>query len=126
MTDFSDFKAQIAEYANRQDWADALVTGFVRQVEQKLNSELRVDRMIKTSQNLITCRCATLPDDWLQMDLVKIQNDNGADGFLPIRYKSARRVLQSPRQLGLWLLHNRGPGHHLRRARPMRSMASPT
>ena len=44
--------------------------------------------MIKTSQNLITGRCSTLPDDWLQMDLVKIQNDNGADGFLPIRYKS--------------------------------------
>jgi hypothetical protein len=88
MTDFQDFKAQIAEYANRQDWSDALVTGFVRQSEQKLNSELRVDRMIKTATNLVNCRCSTLPDDWLQMDLVKIQNGNGADGFLPIRYKA--------------------------------------
>ena len=44
--------------------------------------------MIKTAQNLVNCRCSTLPDDWLQMDLVKIQNDNGADGFLPIRYKA--------------------------------------
>ena len=88
MTDYSDFKAQIAEYANRQDWSDALVTGFVRQAEQKFNAELRVDRMIKTSQSLITGRCSTLPEDWLQMDLVKIQNDNGADGFLPIRYKA--------------------------------------
>src|SRR4029077_8065729 len=88
MTDYSDFKAQIAEYANRQDWSDALVTGFVRQSEQKLNSELRVDRMIKTSQNLVNCRCSTLPDDWLQMDLGKIENANGADGFLPSRYKA--------------------------------------
>jgi hypothetical protein len=88
MSDYSDFKAQIAEYANRQDWPDALVTGFIRQSEQKLNAELRVDRMIKTSQNIVTGRCSTLPDDWLQMDQVKIQNDNGADGFLPIRYKA--------------------------------------
>ena len=34
MTDFSDFKAQIAEYANRQDWPDALVTGFIRQASR--------------------------------------------------------------------------------------------
>ena len=38
MTDFTDFKAQIAEYANRGDWADALVTGFIRQAEQKFNA----------------------------------------------------------------------------------------
>ena len=55
---------------------------------QKLNAELRIDRMIKQNDGLIASRCAPLPDDWLQMDLVKIQNDNGADGFLPIRYKS--------------------------------------
>ena len=26
--------------------------------------------------------------DWLAMDLVKVANENGADGFLPARYKS--------------------------------------
>jgi hypothetical protein len=88
VTDFADFKAQIAEYANRQDWSDALVTGFVRQAEQKLNAELRIDRMIKMSQNLITDRCSALPDDWLQMELVRIANPNVPDGFIPIRYKS--------------------------------------
>ena len=88
MTDFSDFKTQIAEYANRGDWPDAVVTGFVRQAEEKLNAELRVDRMIKFSEALIASRCAPLPDDWLQMELVRIANLNAADGFLPIRYKS--------------------------------------
>ena len=88
MTDFSDFKAQIAEYSNRGDWADALVTGFVRQAEQKLNAELRVDRMIKFNQALINCRCIALPDDWLQMELVRIANPNVPDGFMPIRYRS--------------------------------------
>ena len=34
MTDFADFKAQIAEWANRQDWSYTLVTGFVRMAEQ--------------------------------------------------------------------------------------------
>jgi hypothetical protein len=88
LTDFTDFKAQIAEYANRGDWADALITGFVRQAEQKLNAELRVDRMIQFDQALITSRCAQLPDDWLQMELVRINNKNVPDGFIPIRYKS--------------------------------------
>ena len=88
MTDYSDLKTQISEYANRQDWSDTLVSGFVRHAEQKFNQELRVAQMIKTAINLINCRCAALPDDWLKLDLVKIQNDNGADGFLPIRYKA--------------------------------------
>lgn len=88
MTDFSDLKTSIAEWANRQDWSDALVTSFVRMAEQKFNAELRVDRMINWAENTVTCRCAPLPDDWQAMDLVKIENANGADGFLPIRYKA--------------------------------------
>ena len=88
MTDFSDFCAQIAEYANRGDWAPAIVTGFVRQAEEKLNAELRIDRMIQFQEALVASRCAPLPDDWLQMELVRINNLNAADGFLPIRYKS--------------------------------------
>jgi hypothetical protein len=88
MTDFADFKAQIADYANRQDWSDALVTGFVRQAEQKFNAELRVDRMIQNDEALIASRCAPLPDDWLEMDLVRLANPNVPDGFMPIRYKS--------------------------------------
>ena len=88
MTDFADFKAQIAEYSNRGDWADALIVGFIRQAEQKFNAELRVDRMIKFNQALINCRCIDLPDDWLQMELVRIANTNVPSGFIPIRYKS--------------------------------------
>jgi hypothetical protein len=88
VTDFADFKTQIADWANRQDWSDALVTSFVRQAEQKFNSDLRVDRMIRSADNLVTCRCSEVPDDWLEADLIKIANTNGADGFLPIRYKA--------------------------------------
>ena len=88
MSDFSDFTAQLADYANRQDWSPTLLTSFVRDAEQKFNAELRVDRMINTSTNTVTCRCATLPDDWLEMDFVSISNSNAANGWLPIRYKS--------------------------------------
>ena len=88
MSDFSDFCAQIAEYANRGDWAPAIVTGFVRQAEEKLNAELRVDRMIQFDEALIASRCAPLPLDWLAMELVRIANPNVPDGFIPIRYKS--------------------------------------
>jgi hypothetical protein len=91
MSDFQDFKTQIADWANRQDWSDTLVTSFVRQAEQKLNAELRIDRMIQFDEALVVNRCAPLPDDWLEFlsDAgVKIANPNGADGFLPIRYKA--------------------------------------
>jgi hypothetical protein len=88
LTDFADLKAQIADYANREDWSDALVTGFIRQAEQKFNAELRVDRMIQTDTSTILGRCAELPDDWLEMDFVSIANTNAASGWLPIRYKA--------------------------------------
>jgi hypothetical protein len=88
VTDFSDFTAALADWANRQDWSPALLTSFVRDAEQKFNAELRVDRMINTSTNTVTCRCSTLPDDWLEMDFVSISNSNAANGWLPIRYKS--------------------------------------
>ncbi len=66
-----------------------LSPAFIRQSEQKLNSELRIDRMIQFDEALIASRCASIPDDWLEFVSnagVKIQNDNGADGYLPIRY----------------------------------------
>jgi hypothetical protein len=56
--------------------------------EQKFNAELRVDRMIQFNDALIAARCAPLPDDWLAMDLVRLENANAADGFSPIRYLS--------------------------------------
>jgi hypothetical protein len=96
MTDFSDLKTTIAEWANRQDWADPLVTSFVRMAEQKFNAELRVDRMICYADNTVTQRCATLPDNWVAMDLVKIASFNGADNFRPIRYKSRDEFFNLP------------------------------
>ena len=88
MSDFVTFKTQIADYANRQDWSDALVTGFVRQAEQKFNAELRVDRMIESLTDLLLDRSTELPDDWLEMDFVSIQSGKTPSGWLPIRYKS--------------------------------------
>lgn len=104
MSDFSDFKSQIAEWANRQDWSDALVTSFVRMAESKLNKELRVALMIQMDDGIITSRCAQLPDDWLAMDLVRVANENGADGFLPARYKS-RDEFFTQRDTHTWMYY---------------------
>ena len=87
MSDFSDFKTEIAEWANRGDWSDILVTSFVRNAEEKFNQELRIDRMIQTDDALIASRCAPLPDDWLEMDFVRLANDQFSSGFMPIYYK---------------------------------------
>jgi hypothetical protein len=88
MTDFADFKAQIRDWANRGDWDDNLTTSYIRMAEQKFNQDLRIDRMIKSSEITSTNRCAILPDDWLSMNLVSISSPNAANGWLPIRYKS--------------------------------------
>jgi hypothetical protein len=104
MTDFSDLKQQIAEWANRQDWSDALVTSFVRMAESKFNQELRVAQMIQMDDGIITSRCAQLPDDWLAMDLVRVANENGADGFLPARYK-ARDEFFNQRDTHTWMYY---------------------
>ena len=80
--------AQITDWANRQDWSPALVQSFITMAEQKMNSDLRIDRMLQTSDNVVTVRCSTLPDNWLEMYLAFIQNPAGPNGYLPIRYKS--------------------------------------
>lgn len=98
MTDFADLKTQIADWANRADWSDALVTSFIRQAEQKLNADLRIDRMIKTTQGLIASCCADLPDDWLEMDLVRLQNGYTPTGFIPINYIPRDQFFRLPTQ----------------------------
>ena len=96
MSDFSDFTAQIAEWANREDWSDNLIASFVSMANQKLNAELRVSRMIESVDALITARCASLPDDWLEMSLVKLQSSVVPTGFIPIRYKARDEFFQLP------------------------------
>lgn len=96
MTDFSDFCAAIADYANRQDWSPVLVASFVRDAEQKLNAELRVDRMINTVTGLIAADCAPLPLDWLESDLVLIANVNAPTGWSPIEYQPRAEFFRTP------------------------------
>ena len=111
MTDFSDFKSQIAEWANRQDWSDVLVTSFVRNAEEKLNSELRIDRMMQTDDALIVSRCAPLPDDWLEMDFVRLAvvSDYYPAGFAPIVYKPRAEFFATEDQcaLGIYTIEGR-------------------
>ena len=104
MTDFADFKTQIMEWQNREDWSDVLVTSFVSMAEQKFNQELRVSRMIVTAENTVNCRCAELPDDWLEMTLLSIAVPTPPSGYpgwtpggwRPIRYKSRDEFFKLP------------------------------
>jgi hypothetical protein len=96
MTDYANLQAQIADWANRQDWSPALVQSFISMCEQKLNAELRVDRMIDNDQGLIISRCAPVPDDWLEMDLVQIQDNCAPTGFRPVRYKPRDEFFRQP------------------------------
>jgi hypothetical protein len=95
MTDFADFCAQIADYANREDWSQSLLTSFVRDAEQKLNSELRIDRMINTDDAIIASCCAPIPDDWLEMTFLKMAA-NTPSGWLPLRYRPRDEFFRLP------------------------------
>ena len=98
MSDFTDFTTMLKEWANREDWSDALVASFIRGAEEKLNAELRIDRMIQTDDALIASRCAPLPDDWLEMDLVRLvyTSDFYPSGFAPIDYKPRAEFFSTP------------------------------
>ena len=37
--------------------------------------------MIATVENLVNCQCSTLPDDWLEMDMLWIASGSAADGL---------------------------------------------
>lgn len=88
MSDFDYFITEIRDWANRSDWSDTLVTSFIGMAEQKLNQDLRVKEMIQFDFGISFDRVAELPSDWLKMELVFKQNASGANGFLPVRYKS--------------------------------------
>lgn len=98
MTDFADLKAQIADWANRADWSDTLVTSFVRMAESKFNQDLRIDRMIQTNDALITGSCAKLPDDWIEFDMVMMSSPYTASGFIPISYIARDEFFRLPTQ----------------------------
>jgi hypothetical protein len=106
MTDYSDFTTQIAEWANREDWAPALVASFVAMANEKLNQELRVSRMIQSVIGTVINRCAMLPDDWLEFDLVLVASPNSQGGWspagsspggwMPIHYKPRDEFFKLP------------------------------
>jgi hypothetical protein len=96
MTDFADFTAQLKDYANREDWSDVLVTSFVRNAEEKLNAELRIDRMICAATNNVTQMCAPLPDDWLLSDFMLIASGTTPSGWRPIRYEPRDKFFKLP------------------------------
>jgi hypothetical protein len=96
VTDYQTLQTAIAEWANRGDWSSTLVSSFISMAEQKFNSDLRVDRMIAQSQNVVTDRCSVLPDDWLEMDFVEVQNPNTPNGWAPLWYKARDQFFREP------------------------------
>ena len=44
----------------------------------------------------MTQRCSTVPDDWIEFDLVEIETMNVPGGWAPIRYKSRDEFLKLP------------------------------
>jgi hypothetical protein len=96
MSDYTTFQSQIADWANRQDWSPTLIASFISMAEQKFNAELRISRMIETAQGLITGRCAMLPDDWQEMDLVSIARTDAPNGWMPIRYRARDDFFKLP------------------------------
>jgi hypothetical protein len=96
MSDYDTLCSQISDWANRQDWSPSLVQSFVAMAEMKFNSDLRVDRMINTATNTVTSSCGTLPDDWLEMDMLWVANTAAPLGWMPLRYKARDEFFRIP------------------------------
>lgn len=96
MADYDDFSTMLMDWGNRQDWSPTMIAQVTRMAEEKFNNELRIDRMIQFDEGLVTTRGVELPDDWLEMDLVRVTSPQGADGFLPIHYKARDEFFRSP------------------------------
>ena len=96
---------------SQADWSPVLVTSFVRNAEEKLNAELRIDRMIQTNDALIASRCAPLPDNWLEMDFVRLAwtADYYPSGFAPIAYKPREEFFSTKDQdaIGAYTIEGR-------------------
>jgi hypothetical protein len=96
VSDYTTFQTQIAEWANREDWSSDLVASYITMADQKFNAELRIDRMIGTTQNTVTCGCAELPDDWLETDLLLMASASTPTGWVPITYKARDEFFRIP------------------------------
>lgn len=71
MSAIKEFSDQIRGWLNF-DYTDGLVLSWVRMAEERINNELRVREMIKIDRATFTSNpAAFLPDDWLEMDLVR-------------------------------------------------------
>lgn len=83
MTAIGDKCTEIRLWLNEgvDEYPDTLVTTWIRGAEERLNVELRIDRMIKIDTALATDGRVVLPSDWIEADLVRIQNAS------PIHYK---------------------------------------
>lgn len=71
MSNYSNFIAELKEWANREDWSDALAASFVRMAEQVFNSELRNDWMIRHATAVLAAQRVLLPSDWLEADMIR-------------------------------------------------------
>lgn len=81
MSAIAEFIEQIKGWINF-DYSDDLVTSWIRMAEERINTELRVREMIKVDRGLfIQDPTAPLPEDWLEMDLVR-----RLDRKEPLRY----------------------------------------
>jgi hypothetical protein len=96
MSDYTIFCAQIADFANRQDWPQSLVASFIAMADQHLNTNLRIGQMIATSQNTVTCGCAPLPGDWLETDLLLMASASTPTGWVPLTYKARDEFFRLP------------------------------
>lgn len=76
MTALTDFYTTIRSWMNlgEEEFPDALVDSFVKMAETTLGPLLRVKHMIQIDTGVVAVNRVLLPEDWLELDLVRIIN----------------------------------------------------
>jgi hypothetical protein len=73
MSDLTDFLPTSSDGRDEDEYSDEVVTEWIRDGEERLNNELRVNEMIVREYATFDDNCAVLPADWLEHIYVRLK-----------------------------------------------------
>ena len=92
LTNYTTFKASIANWLNRSDLTDEIADDFIVLTEADFNSKLRVRKMVTQATVTVNAETASLPTDFLQVRDFYILS--GSTKY-PLRYMTPSQMDQT-------------------------------
>lgn len=91
MTALTDHCDNVRAWLNFEH-SNAVITSWTRIAERSISETLRVREMVKTAEDILDDGCTTLPEDWEEMDFVKLV------GGKPMRFVTREDFFSADRE----------------------------